>query len=119
LVAYVAVRYLGYWSEAMVTLADAPNVARVRAAKALDALLAAARPEAVLPALDLPPHPILDARPGHAIGLSLDEGEAARLQPGGVYSFTVGAADETAGHALLSAMVAVGPHGNEILWRDA
>ena len=118
LVAYVAARYLGYWSEAMVTLADKPSAARQAASRALDGLLAAAKPGTRLPASTTKPHPVLGDRPGHAIGLSLDEGDAA-LQPGGVYSLHVGIADDAAGNALMSAMVAVGADGNEILWRDA
>jgi Xaa-Pro aminopeptidase len=118
LVAYVAVRYLGYWSEAMVTLADKPHASRDAAAKALGALLAAAKPGATLSGAPPNPHPALGKSLGHAIGLSLDEGNAA-LQDGGVYSLHVGIADGAAGNALVSAMVAVKDGGNEILWRDA
>jgi Xaa-Pro aminopeptidase len=125
LLAYLAVRYLGYWSEAMVTLADKPNAARAAAAKSLDALIGAAKPGAgvadLAKAVDDagPPHPVLGDRLGHSIGLSLDEAPLegdARLAPGGVYSLHVGTAGP-AGNALLSAMVAIGESGAELLWQ--
>ena len=128
LVAYVAVRYLGYWSEAMVTLTDKPSASRRKTAAALAALVAAAKPGVAAAELaravngGLPPHPMLGQALGHAIGLKLDEApsltpaSATRLEPGGVYSLHVGVADETSGHALLSAMVAVHDGGNEVLW---
>ena len=117
LVAYVAVRYLGYWSEAMVTLTDRPHTSRAAAVQALDTLIRTAKPGAVLRAPTLPPHPMTGAVAGHAIGLSLDEGAANTLATGGVYSLHVGTAGEE-GNALVSAMVAVGAQGNEVLWRD-
>jgi len=127
LVAYVAVRYLGYWSEAMVTLADALNAARRATADRLQALVAAARPGITGAALakaagpGAATHPMLGARIGHAIGLSLDEapmfapGADSALEAGGVYSLHVGMS-RADGHALLSAMVAVNDGGSEVLW---
>ena len=126
LVAYVAVRYLGYWSEAMVTLADAPSAARESAAAALDRLISAAKPGAAARDLArLAPaamHPLLGGKVGHAIGLLLDEAPAlgpdgdAVLEPGEVYSLQAGVS-EPAGHALVSAMVAVGEEDAQVLYR--
>jgi hypothetical protein len=118
LVAYVAVRYLGYWSEAMVTLADKPTVARGEAADALVALVAAAKPGLVLAGVPGKPHPALGNCLGHSIGLALDEGDRP-LEADGVYSLHVGVADEKYGYALMSAMVALKDGGNEVLWAEA
>ena len=126
LVAYVAVRYLGYWSEAMVTLGDSP--ARKAAAAALGAMIEAAKPGATggeLAAIsrrhlgNLAPHPVIGGRVGHGIGLALDEApildaNGGAMEPGGIYSLHVGVSDGT-GCALVSAMVAVG-EGCEVLW---
>jgi Xaa-Pro aminopeptidase len=128
LVAYLAVRYLGYWSEALVTLSDKANPARDTASKSLDALIAAAKPGASVASLATaagnagPVHPTLGARLGHGIGLSLDEdpvldlAKDTRLAPGEVYSLHVGSAG-TQGCALLSAMVAIGADGAELMWQ--
>jgi Xaa-Pro aminopeptidase len=118
LVAYIAVRYLGYWSEALVTVADAPNPAQREAADALVALVAEAKPGLRLADVEGKPHPLIGNCLGHSIGLSLDEGSAP-LEAGGVYSLHVGVADEKSGYALMSAMVALKDGGNEVLWGDA
>jgi Xaa-Pro aminopeptidase len=122
--AYVAVRYLGYWSEAFVTL-DKSAPARAAAHAALDAMLAAAKPGATgrdLARAAAPhmrghaPHPMIGTRLGHAIGLSLDEAPVlapesdGAIEAGGVYSLHMGLAD-----AFASAMMM--PDNNEILWR--
>ena len=121
--AYVAVRYLGYWSEAFVTL-GAGTPEKTAANAALGAMLDAAKPGAT--GRDLAraaashlgrhaPHPMLGTSVGHGIGLSLDEEPSLRadsdaaLEEGGVYALHVGI---TGGFA--SAIIAP---GNEILWR--
>ncbi len=125
LVAYLAVRYLGYWSEAMVTLTDKPTAAQAATTRSLDAVIAAAKPDAsganlARAAGDAgPPHPMLGGAIGHSIGLSLDEAPVAAdtaLAPGGVYSLHVGTAG-AGGNALASAMVAVTEDGAELLWQ--
>ncbi len=125
LVCYLAVRYLGYWSEAMVTLSNSSSATRAACAESLDALIAAAKPGAT--GADLaraagtvgPPHPVLGGHVGHAIGLDLDAApieSGTTLAPGGVYSLHAGTAGD-AGAALVSAMVAVGEDGAELLWQ--
>jgi len=112
--AYVAVRYLGYWTEAFVTLGD-----NAPAQAALDAMIEVAKPGAtgrdLARAAGAAPHPMLGNRIGHGIGLSLDEAPVlaadsdAALEDGGVYALHVGV-----GGAFASAVIAP---GNEILWR--
>ncbi len=125
LVAYLAVRYLGYWSEGMVTLGGKAGAARDACARALDRAVAATRPGAIGAALARAageletPHAVLGGRIGHAIGLALDEAPIERdcvLSPGEVVSLHVGTAG-AGGCALLSAMVAIGEDGAELLWQ--
>jgi Xaa-Pro aminopeptidase len=131
LVAYIAVRYLGYWSEGMVTVAAQPSAAARAAVLAVDAMVATAKPGATGAQLAaaaakhlkaLAPHPILEGRVGHGIGLALDEypllaaGSEIALEVGGVYSLRAGANDPNAGAALSSAMIALTASGTEILW---
>jgi len=120
--AYVAVRYLGYWSEAFVTLEDTP--AKKAAAAALAAMLDVAKSgvtgrdlaRAAAPHMKgHTPHPMIGARVGHGIGLSLDEAPVlsadsdATLEDGGAYSLQVGIVG-----GFASAMIMP---NNEILWR--
>ena len=122
--AYVAVRYLGYWSEGFVTLDEAAP-ARAAAVAALAAMIEAAKPgatgrdlaRAAEPYLNgQAPHPILGTCLGHGIGLALDE--APRIDPdsdqaieaGGCYSLHVGLEG-----GFASAMVAA---GGDVLWRE-
>ncbi|OGA46364.1 MAG: hypothetical protein A3G25_16255 [Betaproteobacteria bacterium RIFCSPLOWO2_12_FULL_63_13] len=128
MLAYIAVKYMGYWADAFVTFAQAASPALAAARQALDALLAAARPgadgaelaRAATPG-GLAPHPVIGEVVGHRIGHSLAEGEPlaaaspARLEPGGVYTLRVGAADPAAGCALLSAMIRVSETGVEVM----
>lgn len=133
LVAYVAVREAGYWAGGFVTLGERPNAAREAAAAALAALVGAARPGAgwrdLAAAVDavsggLTAHAVTEASLGNGIGLNLEEPPLLRsdsdgvLEQDGVYALQAGFADETAGHAILSAIVAVGRDGTEVLWPD-
>lgn len=134
LVAYVAVRMTGYWAGGFVTLGERPNAARDAANAALAAMIAAARPGAS--GRDLAAarnaasrthvaHPVTRDHVGNGIGLNLEEapvfppdGEAV-LEVDGVYALQAGFADETAGNAMLSAIVAVGSDKTELLWPAA
>ncbi len=131
LLAYIAVKYAGYWADAFVTFADRPSDALAGAQAALDKLLGAVRPGSRAGALAAaariegrPAHPVLGGCLGHRIGLSLaeppdlkPEGEAV-LEPGGIYTLRVGTADPERGCALLSAMVCIGEDRVEILRRS-
>jgi len=128
MIAYIAVKYMGYWADAFVTFAQAASPARVAVRRALDALLASARPGAdgaelarAAKLAALAPHPVIGEVIGHRIGHSLAEDEAltasaaTRLEPGGVYTLRAGTADPAAGCALLSAMIRVSDAGVEIM----
>ena len=131
MVAYIAVKYMGYWVDAFVSISDRPTEALVQARQALDAMLTVARPGVTADALiaaahidGLSAHPVLGGSVGQPIGLSLSEQPELRantaviLEPGRVYSLRVGAADDSAGSALLSAIIHVGEDGVEILRRS-
>jgi Xaa-Pro aminopeptidase len=133
LVTYIAVKSAGFWAELFVTACARPSALAARAETALDAAVASMAPGAEarsvfarardrLAPCDL--HPVLSARIGRRIGLSLDEGGAidesceGRIEPGSVYALHVGTADPAAGGAIASAMVAITTGGAELLCRS-
>ena len=132
LLAYVTVRFAGYWADGHVTLADKPNGAMGKTAEALAALIAAAKPGASgndlagIAAAKLGSayrrHKALPAGIGNSIGLSLvespdlNEDREARLEEGGVYSLKLGASGEGADNALASALIAVENGKAGVLW---
>ena len=134
LVAYFAVKLAGYWADMFVTVDDGTaQPAAMKATAALDAAIASMRAgvrrgdvhaHAVAALAPLKLHPALSGSVGHGIGLSLHEGpefgaaESAVLAEGGVYTLQVGAADDKAGHALLSAIVRCTAKGAEVLARS-
>jgi Xaa-Pro aminopeptidase len=134
LVGYLAVKLMGYWADLFVTLDEGePSPARRRVDAALDTLIAAMRPglragelhaKAIAALAPWPLHPALSQSVGHGIGLSLNEvpelraGTDTALVEDGVYTVQLGAADRTAGHVLLSAVVRVRANGAEVLARS-
>jgi Xaa-Pro aminopeptidase len=131
LLGYIAVKHAGYWAEMFVSNGQAGDLQQAAEA-GLDAALREARPgthaaevhagaKAALGALA--PHPALGASVGRRIGLSANEGGELtadgthRLEAGEVYALHVGAHDPARGGAIASAMVAIGPHGCEVLAR--
>jgi Xaa-Pro aminopeptidase len=130
LLATIAVQFAGYWAEGSVTVAARPGAAGTRAATALAAVLRGARVGATGAALyraavqqlaPSTPHPLMQGRIGHAIGLSLEEqplanSDAGRLERDGVYVLTVGTRDGTDA-AVASAMIAVEDAGAVVLWK--
>lgn len=130
LVAYVAVKLQGFWAEMFVTEMVRPSALLRRAEAALAAALAAAAPGAAhrrVHELAMAPlegcalHPVLQARVGRRIGLSLDEGAElaaasdGRMEAGSVYALHVGSVDGREGGALVSAMVAISASGATLL----
>jgi Xaa-Pro aminopeptidase len=127
LVAYVAVKYLGYWSESFVSLGALPNE-RQRAVKGLEALIDGLVAEASSAELARrvaeiagPQHSALLGRFGHRIGLSPQEGgeisshSQERLIPGTAYALRVGSQNG----AIASAIVVLKTDGTrEILLRS-
>lgn len=121
LVAYIAVRYLGYWVDAFVscgTPADGPYRA---ASAALAAMIATAGPgvsgtrllAAAAPAMTgFDWHPMLEGRVASSVGLALDEPlrfdatSGDTMHDGGVYCLRAGACDDSGG-AIVSALVAI------------
>lgn len=134
LLACLAVRYAGYWAEALVTVAAPQGAALARAEDAIGAMLREVRDGATSSTLraaalqHLPPyqlHPFAQPTFGNGFGLSLEEpprlggGGDSKLEEGGVYTLRCGAAGESSDNAIISAMVAVGQTGAEILWPPA
>jgi Xaa-Pro aminopeptidase len=127
---YFAVRYAGYWAEGHVSLSGTPGAAAAQAREALRGLIEAVRPGAKCAELArkardaLKPsagHPVTAGSAGHGIGVSLEEeprltaASAEVLAAGDVLSLRAGVSGD-AGHAIVSAMVAVTAEGNEVLW---
>jgi Xaa-Pro aminopeptidase len=134
LVAYLAVKVMGYWADMLITMDEGVSQALQKTEATLDALIAAVRPgaragdlhaEAIGALAPLPLHPVLSASVGHGIGLSLNEqpefraGETSELVADGVYTLQVGVADAQAGNALLSAVIRCTVKGAEVLVRPS
>jgi Xaa-Pro aminopeptidase len=131
LLGYIAVKHKGYWAESFISATDGPSDIHARAQAGLEAALRLAAPG--IRAADLhahatralgagPLHPALGGSIGRRIGFSAHEGseltaDAAHvLDAGDVYALHVGARDAQGG-AIVSAMVAITPHGSEALVR--
>ena len=129
---YLAVRHAGYWAEGHVSLSRAPGPAAAKARAALQGLIDAARPgakcadlaralkDAIGPSAA---HPVTGGSAGHGIGLALEEeprlsAGSGALAAGDVLSLRAGVSGD-AGHAIVSAMVAITAEGSEVLWSGA
>ncbi len=127
LLAYIALKYLGYWAESFVS-SGASQQSRTQSSKTLDVLidgLQAHAPVGTLVGRVLeragPQHPALQGSFGHRIGLSPNEGRLLvtnsreTIVPGTTYALRVGSPEG----AIASAMVAVKADGKcEILLRS-
>jgi Xaa-Pro aminopeptidase len=129
--AYIAIRHVGYWVEGFLCFSGARHPAREKAAGVLRAVVARATAgtrgselarlvgEAIKPYVA---HPITERNVGNGIGLSIEEeprfaaDNEATLEAGSVYTLRVGISDGRQNHGIVSVMVAVQPHGNEVLW---
>jgi Xaa-Pro aminopeptidase len=133
LVAYLAVKTMGYWADMFITVDEGRSQALQNTEAALDTLIAAVRPgaragelyDATINALrPLPLHPALSQSIGHGIGLSLNEqpelraGNKSELVEDGIYTLQVGVADANAGNALQSAVIRCAANGAEVLVRS-
>ena len=131
LLAYLAVRFAGYWADAFITVSSSPPKALAHAQDALDTMLQNARPGVTFSRLAsigepcLAPykvHPLAGHPVGNSIGLSIEEpcqaiaAEGAMLQAGGVYSLRYGAIGEASDNAMVSALIVVRPKKTEVLW---
>lgn len=132
LVAYVAVKYLGYWADAYVE-SGAPQALRAPVKASLDSLIAglqvgaplAGLAEAAQGKLGAPLHPALSGLFGRRIGLSLSEGgeigvgRHGVVQPNTVYALQAGLLDDAHGGAMASALVLTRAQGEaEVLLRS-
>jgi Xaa-Pro aminopeptidase len=128
--AYIALRYAGYWVDGFVLAARSPVRAWAQANEALKAVIQMAKPgtpcrelvslaeEKIKPCI---PHPMTAGQLGNSIGSFLEEAPQLlaasdyQLEAGCVYTLRVGASDGRE-HAIASAIIAVDPQGNEVLW---
>jgi Xaa-Pro aminopeptidase len=130
---YIAVRQFGYWAEGFATFSASPDACAQRARDVLRSVVErmqtgercseiARRIAQAVDPFDL--HPVTARSIGNGIGLALEEAPLIavesedHLEPGGVYSVRVGLSDGRE-HAIVSAMVAIHAHGNEMLWSSA
>ena len=127
LLAYVAVKYLGYWAETLVSVGAAQQ-SRGQASRALETLIDGLQAQAPVGPLARrvselagPQHPALQGSFGNRIGLSPNESRAIvasatdSVVPGTTYALRVGSPDG----AIASAMVVVKADGkHEILLRS-
>jgi Xaa-Pro aminopeptidase len=128
--AYLAVRHDGYWADAFVRVGAPDDALGSEAAKMLEAMIAAAKPNVSARTLyqqlgnsrgARALHPLADPAFGSSIGLVLDEPPLltrdgdVRLEAGAVYSLRSGLIDDSGG-AVASAMVLVTERGPELLW---
>jgi len=131
LLAYVAVRFAGYWAEGFITVSRSPLGALRRAEDGLGAMLQRARAGVTFKELasfaekHLSPyriHPLVEHSIGNSIGLSLEEPcdpapeETGTLQESGVYTLRCGAMGEGSDNAIVSAMMRIGHERIEVLW---
>ncbi|HEX4195667.1 MAG TPA: hypothetical protein VHY80_21330 [Stellaceae bacterium] len=129
LLAYIAVRYAGYWAEGFVTLTSMNYETVTRTQAALKAMLKVAKAGASVAVLrnaaqaelgGLAIHPAA-RKVAVGVGLMLEETEAepdgvAKLEAGRVYSLRAGASKSPSDNALLSAMVVATADGVDVLW---
>ncbi len=129
---YVAVRHDGYWAEGFAVLSrSTPPIAR-RASGLLDKAITAARPGMARRDLagriareigSAGRHPVTMTDFGHSIGLALEEPYRLNetsdgvLEAGEVYTMGVGLADKESS-AVVSAMLAIGDGGPQVLWKE-
>ncbi len=129
--AYIAIRYLGYWTEAIVTASTSRGRVQEAVEAALNSMIESAQVGQArkdvaafvgkhLKGLDR--HPVLGASAVLRMGLSLDESQLwqtsdeDRLESGAVYSLRAAACGPEAYAA--SALVKLGAK-NEVLWSSA
>jgi Xaa-Pro aminopeptidase len=128
---YVAVCRFGYWAEGFAVLTASPNPCARGAGDALRYAIEMIRPghgcsdvaRAITAAIHpLGPHPVTAHVVGNAIGLALEEqplitaASVDTFETGGVYSLRVGVSGQRGDCAIVSAMIAVHEHGNDMLW---
>jgi Metallopeptidase family M24 len=133
--AYVAVRFAGYWSEGFVTSSHSPSAGVMHAHNGLAAMLKCVRDGITfkelssIAAKQIAPyaiHPLVQNSVGNSIGLSIKEPcefipkQSNAIQSGGIYTLRCGvvgqAGDAAADNAIVSAMINVVGEHTEVLW---
>jgi hypothetical protein len=125
---YIAVRQLGYWSEACVMLAHQPHPPLLTVREGLRAAVALVRPRArrgdlahaIIRALGPhQPHPMTATVANAVVSVNLSVEEAGKcddvLAMGEVISLRAGVSSHE-GAAIMSTMVMVNDHGCDVLW---
>jgi hypothetical protein len=125
---YIAVRKINYWAEGFACISNEPQPATALAALLLDNALSAIRPGMAIAQLSkilavaapYRAHPVTEHAQAIPIGLSLDglPDPPKTFAAGQVYSIRAGLTDGADAHAIVSAMIAVGDRGNDVLWRS-
>jgi hypothetical protein len=127
---YVAVRHGGYWAEGFAVLSGSAQPAAAKARAVLDEALGLAKPGTPHRELarhlagEIGParrHPVIGDTFGGSIGLALPQPGClaatrdGRFAAGETYTVRVGLTD-SAGSAMVSAMVAITDSGHDLLW---
>ena len=123
---YVAVRLFNYWAEGFACISNGPEPAASLAALLLDNALSAIKPGVPLAQLSrilavgapYRVHPVTEGAHASAIGLALEGPPDTSFEAGEVYSVRAGLTDGADANAIVSAMIAVGDDGNDVLWRS-
>ena len=127
---YLAVRCFNYWAEGFALLSAQPSAVSRRAHDLLQSALAAAKARthtrAFAQGVDARDpyraHPVTERAFAAPIGLALEEPPYTAVpevfEAGEVYSLRIGLTDGADQHAIVSAMIAVGEKGNEMLWTN-
>ena len=135
LLAYVAVRFAGYWSEGFVTLSHSSSTAITHSQTGLAEMLKGVHHGVTFDELasiaarhvkPYAPHPLVQNSIGNSIGLSIDEPcdsapeKAGAIRSDEIYTLRCGVAGQTRDNAtesaVVSAMISVGSEHTEILW---
>ncbi|WP_102348853.1 aminopeptidase P family N-terminal domain-containing protein [Bacillus sp. Marseille-P3661] len=132
MIAYIAIDYLGYWVEGMVTLIQQPNEIYDQTITLLNNLKKSLVSGASISSIikdstkSIAPyelHPVSLGGYGYNIGLSLKEKPLLHenygndvIQEGDIYSLHACLTNGKEEHCLLSSIISINKNGNEILW---
>jgi hypothetical protein len=126
---YVAVRCFNYWAEGFAPISAQPSAVSRRAHDLLQTILATIKAgtstRTLVQGFDAArapyqAHPVTERAIAVPIGLALEERPHTNVpnifESGDVYSLRIGLTGDADQHAIVSAMIAVGDKGSEVLW---
>jgi hypothetical protein len=129
---YVAVQRFNYWAEGFVCFTTQPSAVIQKAnallTSALEQVKAGSSVKALAQGIEAARgpyqvHPVAERAAVAPVGLALEEPPNTdppdAFEAGEVYSIRIGLTDGEDQHAIVSAMIAVGDNGNELLWTAA